>query len=100
MREDDLLVRLLSRYGIHLTNADLLRFSQAFWAQSIDFKCQLGWRPPSAADFPRRIYEALSIVLGRTPDELQGLMSLLIDEWKRQAADVLARFGYAASWQR
>ncbi|MFZ1505487.1 MAG: aldehyde ferredoxin oxidoreductase N-terminal domain-containing protein [Anaerolineae bacterium] len=100
LREDDLLVRLLSRYGIHLTNADLLRFSQAFWAQSIDFKCQLGWRPPSAADFPRRIYEALSIVLGRTPDELQGLMSLLIDEWKRQAADVLARFGYAASWQR
>jgi len=98
LRKDDLLVRLLSRYGIHLTNTDLLRFSQRFWAQSIDFKCQLGWRPPSAADFPRRIYEALSIVLDRTPDELQGLMSLLINEWKHQASDVLNRFGYKTSW--
>ncbi|MBK7201023.1 hypothetical protein [Candidatus Amarolinea dominans] len=44
LREDDLLVRLLSRYGIHLTNADLLRFSQAFWAQSIDFSVGVGGR--------------------------------------------------------
>jgi aldehyde:ferredoxin oxidoreductase len=98
LHKDELLVRLLRQYGIQLTNADLIEFSQAFWAQSIDFKYQLGWRPPSAADFPWRIYEALSIVIGQTPDELQALMSLLIDEWKRQAADVLARSGYEASW--
>jgi hypothetical protein len=27
-------------------------------------------------------------------------MELLIDEWKRQAKGVLARFGYEAPWDR
>ncbi|MFN2242365.1 MAG: hypothetical protein ACK2U2_08765, partial [Anaerolineae bacterium] len=61
---------------------------------SIDLKCQFGWRPPSAADFPRRVYEALAPVLERTPEELQSLMGMLIEEWKRQAEETMARFGY------
>jgi len=94
LSDDDLLIRLLRNYGIRTTRADLEWFSQAFWAQSIDLKRRLGWRPPSAADFPRRIYEALSSALARPPDELRALMELLIGEWKRQAGEVLARFGY------
>jgi aldehyde:ferredoxin oxidoreductase len=98
LREDDLLVRLLRHYDVHLTNQDLVEFSQAFWAQSIDLKRQYGWRPQSAADFPGRVYEALSVSLGHPQDELRVLMDHLIGEWKRQAGEVLARFGYAAGW--
>jgi hypothetical protein len=96
--DDGLLVRLLRHYGIHTTRADLEWFSQAFWAQSIDLKCQFGWRPPSAADLPRRVYESLSLALDRPPDELQNLMDLLIAAWKRQAKEVLGHFGYEAPW--
>jgi aldehyde:ferredoxin oxidoreductase len=98
LSDDDLLVRLLRNYGIRSTRADLEWFAQAFWAQSIDLKCQFGWRPPSAVDFPRRVYEALSLALDHPPEELQSLMDVLIDEWKRQAGEVLARFGYEAPW--
>jgi aldehyde:ferredoxin oxidoreductase len=92
--DDDLLVRLLRHYGIHTTRADLEWFGQAFWVQSMDLKRQFGWHPPSASDLPRRVYEALSRALNRPPDELQSLMELLIAEWKRQAGEVMARFGY------
>jgi len=98
LSEDGLLVRLLRNYGIHTTRADLEWFAQVFWAQSIDLKCRFGWRPPSAGDFPRRVYQALSLALDRPPDELRALMDLLIGEWKRQAGDVLGRFGYEAPW--
>jgi aldehyde:ferredoxin oxidoreductase len=98
LRQDDLLVRLLRHYDIRLTNQDLIEFGQAFWAQSIDLKRQYGWRPQSAADFPRRIYEALSATLDRPPGELENLMELLIAEWKQQAGEVLTRFGYQAAW--
>jgi hypothetical protein len=98
LSDDDLLVRILRNYGIHTTRADLTWFSQAFWAQSIDLKCKFGWRPPSAFDFPHRVYEALSSALNRPPDELQPLMDILISEWKRQAGEVLARFGYDVLW--
>jgi hypothetical protein len=98
LSDDNLLVRLLRNYGIRSTRADLEWFAQAFWAQSIDLKCQFGWRPPSAVDFPRRVYEALSLALDHPPGELQSLMDVLIDEWKRQAGEVLARFGYEAPW--
>ena len=98
LREDDLFVRLLRHYGIHLTNADLIDFSRAFWTQSIDFKRQHGWQPQAAADFPKRVYEALSVTLDRPPAELETLMGQLIAEWKQQAAEVLARYGYRASW--
>jgi aldehyde:ferredoxin oxidoreductase len=98
LRQDDLLERLLRHYGIHLTNQDLVEFGQAFWAQSIDLKRQHGWRPQSAADFPERVYEALSVILGRPQDELRVLMDHLIAEWKQQAGKVLDGFGYSAGW--
>jgi aldehyde:ferredoxin oxidoreductase len=98
LSDDDLLVRMLRNYGIQTTRDDLNWFSQAFWAQSMDLKCQFGWRPPSAADFPQRVYEALSLALGHPPDRLQSLMKMLIDEWKHQAGDVMAHFGYEVPW--
>jgi aldehyde:ferredoxin oxidoreductase len=99
LSDDDLLIRLLRYYGIHTTRSDLDWFSRAFWAQSIDLKRQFGWHPPTAADFPRRVYEGLALALDRPPDEVRSLMALLIDEWKRQAAEILHRFGYEAAWQ-
>jgi hypothetical protein len=80
------------------TRADLEWFAQAFWAQSIDLKCRFGWQPPSAADFPHRVYEVLSLALDYPPDELQSLMGLLIREWKRQAGEVMGRFGHEVTW--
>jgi len=93
-----LLVRILRHYGIHTTRADVEWFAQAFWAQSIDLKRQFGWRPPSATDFPRRVYEALALALDRPVEELQALMEMLIEEWKRQAGEVMRRFGYEVTW--
>jgi len=98
LSDDNLLVRLLHNYGIHTTRADLEWFAQAFWCQSIDLKCQFGWRPPSAGDFPRRVYEALSLALDRQVEELEILMDLLIYEWKLQAEQVMRRFGYITTW--
>ncbi|MBN1402801.1 MAG: hypothetical protein JXA74_18305, partial [Anaerolineae bacterium] len=98
LSEDGLLVQLLRQYGIETSPSELRWFSQAFWAQSIALKCQYGWEPPSARDMPRRIYESLAPVLERDPDELQRLMDLLIDEWKRQAGAVMRRFGYQVAW--
>ena len=98
LSDDDLLVRLLRSYGIQTTRADLIWFGQAFWAQSMDLKCRFGWRPPSAADLPLRIYEGLSLALDRPPDELRALMDLLILEWKQGAGEVLTRFGYEVCW--
>jgi aldehyde:ferredoxin oxidoreductase len=94
LSDDNLLVRVLGRCGIRTTRADLEWFAQAFWAQSIDLKCQFGWHPPAAADFPQRVFEALSLALERSPEELQSLMQMLIEEWKRQAEGVMGRFGY------
>jgi aldehyde:ferredoxin oxidoreductase len=94
----DLLVRTLTEYGIHTTREDLMWFAQAFWAQSIDLKRQYGWRPPAAADLPQRVYEGLSLVMGRPVSELMRWMDMLIDVWRAQAAQVLARFGYQAGW--
>jgi aldehyde:ferredoxin oxidoreductase len=99
LSDDLLLIRLLRRYGISTTRADLEWFAQAFWAQSMDLKAQLGWQPPSASDFPRRVYETLSLALKRTPEELESLMEMLIAEWKCRAAEMLARFGYAPAWR-
>ena len=98
LSEDDLLVRLLRHYGIRTTRADVEWFAQAFWAQSMDLKAQCGWRPPEAEDFPRRVYEALSLALDRPVDEVRDLMAGLIAEWKRQAGRRLRRFGYEPAW--
>jgi aldehyde:ferredoxin oxidoreductase len=91
LSDDNLLIQLLANYGTRTTRADLEWFAQAFWAQSIDLKHRFGWRPPSAADFPRRVYEALSLALERTPEELQSLMDMLIGEWGQQAGEVMGR---------
>ncbi|MFB0537175.1 MAG: aldehyde ferredoxin oxidoreductase N-terminal domain-containing protein [Anaerolineae bacterium] len=96
--EDGLLVEILGHYGITSSHRELMWFAQAFWAQSIDLKVQFGWRPPAAQDFPSRVFEALSLTLERTPEELRGLMDLLIDEWKRQAGGVMQKFGYEVVW--
>jgi hypothetical protein len=96
--QGDLLVRTLAQYGIRTTRSDLTWFAQAFWAQSLDLKAQHGWRPPSASDLPKRVYEALSLVLRQPPEVLLGWMGLLIDEWKSQARVRLGRFGYDAEW--
>jgi aldehyde:ferredoxin oxidoreductase len=96
--EDGLLVEILSHYGIKTSRQELMWFAQAFWAQSIDLKVKFGWRPPSAQDFPSRVFEALSLTLGRTPEELRGLMDLLVDEWKQQAGRVMQKFGYEVVW--
>ncbi|MCJ7736575.1 MAG: hypothetical protein MUQ10_04565 [Anaerolineae bacterium] len=98
LSEDGLLVSLLHEYGIDTTRADLEWFAQAFWCQSIDMKCQSGWHPPSAKDFPHRVYETLSLTLKRTPDELQSLMTMLIEEWRRQASWTMRHFGYQTGW--
>jgi aldehyde:ferredoxin oxidoreductase len=98
LSDDNLLVRVLSQYGIRTTRADLEWFAQAFWAQSINLKGRSGWYPPTADDFPHRVYEALSLALDRPPEELQALMVLLIEEWKRQAGNAIRRFGYEPSW--
>jgi aldehyde:ferredoxin oxidoreductase len=98
LRDDGLLLRLLRHYGIQATRTDLEWFAQAFWAQSIAFKCQFGWRLPTAEEFPRRVYEALSLALDRSTDEVQALMSMLVDEWKHQAGNMMTRFGYEAPW--
>ena len=94
LSDDGLLVRILRHYGIQAGRTDLEWFAQAFWAQSMDLKRQFGWQPPTAGDFPQRVYEGLSLALQRPPGEVRGLMALLIEEWKRQAGEVLGRFGY------
>ena len=96
--DDDLLVSVLSEYGIHVTREDLIWFAQAFWAQSVDLKGRYGWRPPAAADMPYRIFEGLQPVLGRSPEELMRWMDMLIDEWRAQASEMLSKFGYETAW--
>jgi len=92
----NLLVRTLACYGIETTREELEWFAEAFWAQSIAFKLERGWRPPTAADFPARVFEALSPTLNRPVAELRTLMDQLIAEWKRQAGEVLYKYGYNA----
>jgi aldehyde:ferredoxin oxidoreductase len=92
--EGDLLVRTLATYGIEVRREDLEWFAEAFWAQSIVSKMAHGWHPPSAADFPARVFEALAQTLDFSPDELRGLMDQLVAEWKRQAGALLYKYGY------
>jgi aldehyde:ferredoxin oxidoreductase len=92
--DTDLLVRTLACYGIEARREELEWFSEAFWAQSIAFKLECGWRPPSALDLPARIFEALAQALGRPADELRMLMEQLITEWKRQASNVMLKYGH------
>ena len=93
--QDDLLIRTLEQYGYHLHREDLEWFAEAFWTQSILLKITHGWRPPTADDLPARIYEMLASRLRQEPPALRALMQMLIDEWKRQAARVIQKYGYA-----
>ena len=98
--DDELLARTLACYGIEASRGDLEWFAEAFWAQSIAFKLELGWRPPGAVDLPGRVFEALSGALDRPAAELRILMDQLIGEWKRQAGEVMFKYGYEqpANW--
>jgi aldehyde:ferredoxin oxidoreductase len=95
--EGDLLVRMLACYGIETSREELEWIAQAFWAESVAFKLQMGWRPPSAADYPGRVFEALAQALQRPPGELRTLLDLLIAEWQRQAGDLLYRYGFGTT---
>lgn len=92
--DTDLLVRTLACYGIETSREELEWFARVFWAQSIAFKLDCGWRTPTARSYPRRVFEALSLALGRPERELWDLMDSLIIEWKRQAGQVLYRYGF------
>ena len=98
--EDDLLVRTLACYGIEMSRGELEWFAEAFWAQSIALKSEFGWQPPAAADLPGRVFETLSLALERPVDELRALLDQLIVEWKRQAGEVMHKYGYEepAGW--
>jgi len=98
LADNALLPRILGQYGIHATQSELEWFAEAFWAQSMVLKAQCGWRPPSAADFPARIYAVLTLTLQRPLEELRQLMEQLIQEWKRQALDLIARYGHEVPW--
>lgn len=92
--EDDLLVRTLACYGIEIRREELEWFAEAFWAQSIALKLELGWQPPAADDLPERVFEALSHALDRPAADLRTLMDQLIAEWKRQAGEAMCKYGY------
>jgi aldehyde:ferredoxin oxidoreductase len=98
--DSDLLVRTLACYGIETRREELAWFAEAFWSQSMAFKLECGWRPPTASNYPDRVYEALVQALHRPADELRVLMELLIAEWKRQATEVMHKYGYEVppSW--
>lgn len=96
--DSDLLPRILREYGIRTTRAELEWFAEAFWAQSIVLKAACGWQPPTAADFPARVYKVLSLALNRSPEELRCLMDRLIAVWKQQAGEIIAKYGHALPW--
>jgi aldehyde:ferredoxin oxidoreductase len=91
--DSNLLVRVLACYGLETRREELEWFAESFWSQSMAHKLALGWLPPSAADYPERVFEVLSLSLGRPTAELRSLMDELIVEWKRQAGEVLYRHG-------
>ena len=88
-----MLVRTLACYGIEVRREDLQWYAESFWARSIAFKMECGWRPPAASDFPARVFEALSYSLDRPAAELEALMDSLIEAWKRQAEGILYKYG-------
>ena len=92
--DSDLLVRTLACYGIETSREELEWLAEAFWVQSIAFKLEHGWRPPSADDYPERVFEALSPAVGRPESQLRALMAQLIGEWQRQAGDLLYKYDH------
>ena len=97
--DSDLLLRTLAAYGIETTRQEIEWFAEAFWAQSIAMKLEHGWRPPTAADLPDRVFEVLSLALHQSVPALRALMDQLIAEWKRQAGEILYKYGYDTAMQ-
>jgi aldehyde:ferredoxin oxidoreductase len=95
---DDLLVKVLRFYGIETTREELMRFAQNFWAQSMELKIRHGWQPPDADQFPYRVFEAVSQAISHPPEKCKEMMALLITQWKRQAKQLMSKYGYEASW--
>ena len=98
LSQDNLLVVVLRFYGIETSRTELMRFAQNFWAQSTALKLKHGWRPPDADQFPYRVYEAVSQAISQPPEKCKEMMDALISEWKRQAKQVMSKYGYEASW--
>jgi aldehyde:ferredoxin oxidoreductase len=98
LSRDDLLVDVLRFYGIETSREDLMRFAENFWAQSIDLKIKHGWEPPRADQFPYRVFEAVSQAISHPPERCKEMMDILIDEWKRQAKQIMSKYGYEAPW--
>ncbi|MGD9374286.1 MAG: aldehyde ferredoxin oxidoreductase N-terminal domain-containing protein [Anaerolineae bacterium] len=92
--DSDLLVRTLACYGIETSREELAWFAEAFWAQSIAFKLEHGWHPPSVDAYPDRVFEVLSPAVSRPESHLRALMTQLIAEWQRQAGAMLYKYGY------
>jgi len=92
--ESRLLARTLEVYGLDVRQEDLQWFAEAFWAQSIALKQEMGWRLPDSSDLPARVYEALSQSLKISPVILYEWMDKLIAEWRRQAASVMRKYGF------
>ena len=95
---DDLLVEVLRFYGIETSREELMRFAQNFWAQSMDLKLKHGWQPPDASQFPYRIFEAVSQAISHPPEKCKEMMDILINEWRRQAKQIMGKYGYEAPW--
>ena len=98
LSRDDLLVEVLRFYGIETSREELINFAQNFWAQSMDLKIKHGWKPPGADEFPYRVFEAVSQAISHPPEQCKEMMDVLIQEWKRQAKQIMNRYGYEAPW--
>ena len=98
LSRDDLLLEVLRFYGIETSREELMRFAENFWAQSIDLKIKHGWEPPRADQFPYRVFEAISQAISHPPERCKEMMDLLIDEWKRQAKQIMSKYGYEVPW--
>jgi aldehyde:ferredoxin oxidoreductase len=98
--DTDLLVRTLACYGIDVRCDDLEWFAESFWARSMAFKIAQGWSPPVAGDYPGRVFEILGQSLDWPQTQLRLLMDRLIEEWKRQARNVLYKYDHDAAADR
>jgi len=78
-----LLAEVLDLYGIGLSADELLKRAETLLEQSVQLRQEMGWQPPAPSDYPRRVFEALSKVMGQPVERCAELFGLLIDEWKK-----------------
>lgn len=76
-----------------------LQTAEAFLAESIRFRLDCGWQPPGVREYPARVLETVSHVIGTSPERCRELFALLIDEWKRGAGTLLKRHGIPVRWR-